>query len=161
VTGSGGFRWESSGLVIVASVSNHEIQTPPCARLPCAQPPPPPSHLASGRCFDRRCKLNPIHRYQELLLSGLDPSLALQRVWEELRKTQFKRSRADSWIEAIHRNGSRTRNYVTPLAFYLGIPGFNYPWGSHCSNYRRTKRSLDQRESNRQAIIAIFNGGSL
>jgi hypothetical protein len=105
--------------------------------------------------------LNPIHRYQELLLSGLDPSLALQRVWEELRKTRFKRSRADSWIEAIHRNGSRTRNYVTPLAFYLGIPGYNYPWGSHCSNYRRTKRSLDQRESNRQAIIALFNGGSL
>ena len=105
--------------------------------------------------------MNPIHRYQEHLLSGFDPSLALQRVWEELRKTRFKRSRADSWIEAIHRNGSRTRNYVTPLAFYLGIPGYNYAWGSHCSNYRRTKRSLDQRESNRQAIIALFNGGVL
>ncbi len=104
--------------------------------------------------------MNPIHRYQEHLLSGIDPSLALQRVWEELRKTRFKRSRADSWIEAIHRNGSRTRNYITPLAFYLGIPGYNYPWGSHATNYRRTKRSLDQRESNRQAIIALFNGGA-
>lgn len=105
--------------------------------------------------------MNPFHRYQEHLLSGVEPSTALDKVWKELRKTRFKQSRADCWVEAIHRNGSRTRNYISPLAFYLNIPGHNYPWGSHCSDYPRTVRSLKERESKQRSIIAIFNKGGV
>ena len=80
----------------------------------------------------------------------------IRAAWRALRRGPERASQAPDPFERLSRNGSRARDYVSPIGVALAIPGASGVYGRHATKWPRTRQSVQASREVRETVREWF-----